>query len=463
MIGDKSQAPASETGDSTHPNTNNTNNSTSRHGTGSRSIFSVTMDPNALEQELDQAAQSLHSTVNSLLNTMQSSVFGGLETLSREMSAFEKSSKALLGDQQQSLSDYYNGFPWSFRTDGPKKRYRITIEELPPLDPQEESSGKVFSTTSSGSVQDDEKSMTLIKGVSDGEDFMITQGKAGTADEGKTVITASVAPGLLDWLLFTTHEDSFFRRLGQQKRHDAEKESDVTAGARIRELNSEEAAAQAEGSDGHSKRIVPALVEKVKQVGTHWEKDARRWWQTKRERREEAMQGLDPQHHLLSGTSQSEQDQEEELHSHRFPRGRSWGHLESYSQSTITRPDGTIEHRTVNNVDGVTETVVKIQHPDGSVEETVTHENGHHHHHHSPLQDNLRDRWMRRRQDRNQAYMHDGDEDRERDAVAAVVAEAIATERAAAEAGHHSHEGDEKPKSRNWPPKAWIRRHERDE
>ncbi|KAG0250066.1 hypothetical protein BG011_008674 [Mortierella polycephala] len=462
MTGDKSQVPTSETGDSAHANTNNTSSSsTGNHGTGSRSIFSVTMDPNALEQELDQAAQSLHSTVNSLLNTMQSSVFGGLETLSREMSAFEKSSKALLGDHQPPFSDYHSSFPWSFRTDGPKKRYRITIEELPPLDPQDEYSAKVFSTTSSGSVQDNEKSMTLVKGASDGEDFTIAQGKAGTADEGKTVITASVAPGLLDWLLFTTHEDSFFRRLGQQKRHGAENESDVAAGAKIQELNSDEAAAQEKGSDGHSKRIVPALVEKVKQVGTHWEKDARRWWQTKRERREEAMQGLGPQHHLFSGTSQNEHDQEEELHSQRWPRGRSWGHLESFSQSTITRPDGTIEHRTVNNIDGETETVVKIQHPDGSVEETVTHENGHHHH--SPLQDSLRERWMRRRQDRNQAYMHDGDEDRERDAVAAMVAEAIATERAAAEAEHRSHEGDEKPKSRNWSPKAWIHRQERDE
>ncbi|KAG0215943.1 hypothetical protein BGX28_007169 [Mortierella sp. GBA30] len=444
----------------THSNNNNNNNN--NNNSNSRSIFSVTMDPNALEQELDQAAQALHSTVNSLLNTMQSSVFGGLETLSREMSALEQSGKTFLEDHP--LHEYHHRFPWSFRTDGPKKRYRITIEELPPLEQNEKdlASSKVFtaSTGSDPSSPSNTSTKTLVKGASDGEDFTISQGKVGTADEGKTVITASVAPGLLDWLLFTTHEDSFFRRLGQKHHeHHGEKDYDVIGGTMIEELDDD----LAHEEEKAKKRVVPALVEKVKQVGTHWEQDAKQWWKSKAQRSEEAKHStnfgegeeLDRQHHLFSGVGQSESDQDEERHSRRWPRGRSWGRSESYSQTTVTRPDGTVEHRTVNSINGETETIVKIQHPDGSVEETVTR---HNERDRQGPYDSFRDRWAHRRQNQ---YLYEGEEDRERDAVAAVVAEAIAAEKDTAAAGTQADE-QQQTKSRSWPPKAWLRRNERD-
>ncbi|KAF9900547.1 hypothetical protein EC991_007199 [Linnemannia zychae] len=220
--------------DPSNPNSNNAN---------SRPIFTLTVDPNALEKEINQATQAVHSTVNSLLNTMQSSVFGGLETLSREMSALEKSSRTFLEDHP--LERYQNQFPWSFRTDGPKKRYRITIEELPPLTEAEiqeqkmakAAKGNVFSTTTTTTTTTatGAESETMVRVEGHDEDFTITQGLKGTADEGKTVITASVAPGLLDWLLFTTHEDSFFRRLGSGADVGAVSEG----GARIQELNDE--------------------------------------------------------------------------------------------------------------------------------------------------------------------------------------------------------------------------------
>ncbi|KAF9944428.1 hypothetical protein BGZ70_004652, partial [Mortierella alpina] len=293
--------PATSSSDSassdTHTHSASHSNNNSNSG-GSRSIFSVTVDPNALEHELDQAAQALHSTVNSLLNTMQSSVFGGLETLSREMSALERNSKTFLEDHHP-YHAVQSRFPWSLRTDGPKKRYRITIEELPPLEPGQakEEEGDAGSkknkvlTTSAGD-----------KVVGDGEDFTITQGKVGTADEGKTVITASVAPGLLDWLLFTTHEDSFFRRLGQHPQPSETTEYDMVGGTKIQELKDEHP------EEAGKKRVVPALVEKVKQVGTNWERDARQWWHSKAQRSEEARRGreteeefLDRKHHLFTG------------------------------------------------------------------------------------------------------------------------------------------------------------------
>lgn len=105
----------------------------------------------------------------------------------------------------------------------------------------------------------------------------------------------------------------------------------------------------------------------------------------------------------------------------------------------MTRPDGTIEHRTVNTVNGDTETMVKIQHPDGSVEETVTRENNN---------------WGGRR---GWDTSDEAKNDHERDIVAAVVHEAMINEDKA------SHGADDQPKSsKSWPPKAWVRRNERE-
>ncbi|KAF9349364.1 hypothetical protein BGX26_012317 [Mortierella sp. AD094] len=332
---------------------NNTNmqesDSSESHPTnsnGSRPIFTLTMDPNVLEQEIDQAAQALQHTVSSLFSSMQSSVFGGLESLQKEMSSFERSSKEFM--EQHPLHSYHNHFPWSFKTDGPKKRYRITIEELPPL--EDEKSSKLLSTTTGSS--------SSTKNANGEEEMTITQGKVGTPDEGKTVITASVAPGLLDWLLFTTHEDSFFRRLGQSNK--AETSTTDVSSTKIRELS--EAEHSKDEQEAARQRIVPELVEKVKQVGTSWEKEARHWWQRNRSEEQDDRKEV----------SQIEEEKQE---SRRWPRGRSWGFGESFSRTTVTRPDGTIEQRSVNTINGETETIIKIQYPDGSIEETINREN----------------------------------------------------------------------------------------
>ncbi|KAF9435862.1 hypothetical protein BGZ76_005359 [Entomortierella beljakovae] len=368
---------------------------------GNRPIFTLTMDPNALEQEIDQASQALQSTFNSLFNSMQTSVFGGLDSLQKEMSTFERSSREYI-EQHPLYHNHIQYFPWAFRNDGSRRRYRITIEEIPPL--ENEKPSKVFSTLTDSSITND----------GNDEEFTITQGMAGTPDEGKTVITTSASPGLLDWLLFTTHDDSFFRRLGQTNTESTSTSVDGEIKPKIKEISEVNHSIQEQEKEASKQSIVPALVEKVKQVGTNWEKDARHWWQGRRT------------------TEQGDQNpSDSDNHSGSWPRVRSWGHSESFSQTTVTRPDGTVEHRSVNNVDGETETVIKIRYPDGSVEETITREN------------NGKNRWRSRRQD---------DEDRERESITSVVQEAFATE---------EQKGSEKSKS--WPPKAWIRRQERDE
>ncbi|KAG0341656.1 hypothetical protein BG004_005953 [Podila humilis] len=410
---------------------------------GGRSIFSVTMDPAAIEQEIDHAAQALHSTVNTLLNTMQSSVFGGLETLSREMSTMEKQSKSYLESHQH--------FPWSLRSDGPKKRYRITIEELPALDPASPSKPEAAMTTT---MTNTGTKVATMGRDGDDDDFTITQGKVGTADEGKTVITASVAPGLLDWLLFTTHDDSFFRRLGQRNSEDNSNNGyDVIGGTKITELKDNDYTtttaynnnmASADEHAAAQKRIVPAIVDKVKQVGTSWEKGARHWWQgqgsdkdkDKDQKDKENEMGMDAQHHLLVGS-------EGENHGRRWPRHHHWESSESYSQTIVTRPDGTVETRSVNTVNGETETKIKIVHQDGSVEETVTRESKN-----AGYGGPRGGRWGGGGNHKAQEENFN-ESDGERELVSAIVEEAIETEKAA-------------ERKRNWPPKAWVRRHERD-
>lgn len=121
----------------------------------------------------------------------------------------------------------------------------------------------------------------------------------------------------------------------------------------------------------------------------------------------------------------------------------------------------------MNSVNGETETVVKIQHPDGSVEETVTHHQDRDparqssvgHGRHDEQYGGFRDRWAHRRQNQ---YLYENEEDRERDAVAAVVAEAIAAEKEAEAEEYQQHQQPQQGKSRSWPPKAWTRRQERE-
>jgi len=230
-----------------------------------------------LEQEINRATQAL-----------QSSVFGGLEALSREMSAFERNSREFF-EQGGHFQRYHQHF-----ADGVSKRFRITIEELPPLE-DGSSSDKTIGSSSSGNDLPTFTTTTVFRGGHRGDDLTISHGKPGTPDEGKTVITASVktiansvSPGLLDWLLFVT-------RLGLPKADD-DRGPVALGDAKIRELSKAEAETAKTGQ--------PSLVEKVKQVGASWEKDTRHWWQRRHD---------------------DSQNGERET----WPRGdQSWGHTE---------------------------------------------------------------------------------------------------------------------------------------
>ncbi|KAG0231521.1 hypothetical protein BGW42_000166 [Actinomortierella wolfii] len=400
-----------------------------------RPLFSMTMDPSAIERELDHVANELHSTVSSLLGTMHSSIFGGLDSLSREF--------------QQLEEHHRQSSPWTLRPwllgnpNEPRKRYRITIEEIPPSEEEEANNNN-----------NDKSSTALTRQIIDarGNELSIQQGQRGTKDEGKTVITtnSSIAPGLLDWLLFTTHEDSFFRRLGRgaaeylPAKHEQAKieeiQEPVTAAAAAAGSSSNNAADQQQQQQQR-----PALVEKVKQVGANWEKEARNWWHWGNDKWEQhrqqhhASQPQDDQHHeedrrrpfwlrrdnnhVLAGSGMEHAHQQSDVeHESRTPRWQAWGRHESFSQTTVTHPDGTIESKTVSSLNGETETRTKLTRPDGTVEETVTRDRhpgwGHHH---------------------------------PRDRIESVMA---------ADREEQKEEGREE---RSWPPKAWVRRQQAQE
>ncbi|KAF9977929.1 hypothetical protein BGZ73_004369 [Actinomortierella ambigua] len=436
----------------------------------------MTMDPNALERELDHVAHELHSTVSSMLNTMQSSFLGGLDSLSREVRQFE---------------DQHRQFPWTFRhfTDGveggPKKRYRITIEEIPSEESEEDAGayGHAGHRAPIVSIQGHPRKETLQEKGSDDKSkdvmlvakevdaaghelFSIQQGKKGTQEEGKTVITtttnSSIAPGLLDWLLFTTHEDSFFRRLG---RGAAEYyPPPQAAAAKIEEIQDRTAAVPPEAAVTPSTTTTTAtntstcaeqhpraaLVDKVKQVGASWERGARDWWhwgndkweQHRNHRHQHQQQDTLSEeerrqpfwlrrenNHVLSGSGLENEQQQQQVKQTAQPRWQSWDRHET----TVTHPDGTIESKMVSSLNGETETRTKLIRPDGTIEETVTHDRNHNGHHRGGWGD-------RHRQARSWLHPHEVVESVMKDEQPVV---------------SHSQDDEE---DRSWPPKAWRRR-----
>ncbi|KAG0261768.1 hypothetical protein DFQ27_002776 [Actinomortierella ambigua] len=485
--------------------TNNNNNNNHYHTSGARPLFSMTMDPNAIERELDHVASELHSTVSSVLNTMHSSFLGGLDSLSREV---------------QHLEDQHRQFPWTFRhfssADGvdaaagaPKKRYRITIEEIPPsssssTEEEDNAAGPMVvvqgRTPNKAEMEEKEKKnkneVLLAKEV-DGhgrELFSIHQGKVGTRDEGKTVITttsnSSIAPGLLDWLLFTTHEDSFFRQLGRgaAEHHHHVPVSSSTTAAKIEEIQDRTAAAvpsvaavtPSSSETDQQQRQPSAIVDKVKRVGASWERGARDWWHWGNEKwhqhrhpqdsysAEEVEDRRAPfwlrreNSHVLAGSGLDPQSQQEEEVEAR-PRWQSWGRHESFSQTTVTRPDGTIESKMVSSLNGETETRTKLIHPDGTIEETVTHDrshhpdNGHYHgwggsgdgHHHGPLAAHVhvQHAWPHAREAMGSAKKD----------------ERVVVPQNGGERRQEEEEAVMGDKKRSWPPKAWLRRQEQEQ
>ncbi|KAF9943663.1 hypothetical protein BGZ65_000516, partial [Modicella reniformis] len=101
--------------DPNDPNSNNSNSNNPsqedfrNNSSGGRPIFTLTLDPAALEQEIGQATHAIHSTMNSIFNTVQSSVFDGIEALSQEMSMLEKKSQDFWEQQQEQEQEQGHG------------------------------------------------------------------------------------------------------------------------------------------------------------------------------------------------------------------------------------------------------------------------------------------------------------------------------------------------------------------
>ncbi|KAF8985589.1 hypothetical protein BGZ52_010390 [Haplosporangium bisporale] len=186
------------------------------------------MDPATPNQaSRDQERTALSRTLNSLALAVQSSVFGGLGSLAHDLTLTEKrtldstlfasrrcsTTKVPLPiqaqqqqqQQQQQQSQPVNSAtffdqqtehqqrPWY------KKKYRIIVQEI--SDDDDNSSISDTTTAGTGLPITAESDIAIAP----------TLPKSGSSSSS----TTAMPPGLLDWLLFTTHEDSFFRHLGR--------------------------------------------------------------------------------------------------------------------------------------------------------------------------------------------------------------------------------------------------------
>lgn len=194
--------------------------------TDRETTYTFTMDPTPQkDSKIDQDRTALSRTLNSLALAVQSSVFGGLGSLAHDLtlterrtldtafyatqrSAPEASPLHLQVQQQQQpvvsatffdhQTEHQQQRPWY------KKKYRIIVQEIP--DDEDNniiSDPNMSDTTKTGSLNIlAPESDTVIASS------LLRRGSSSSS-------SPTLPPGLLDWLLFTTHEDSFFRHLGR--------------------------------------------------------------------------------------------------------------------------------------------------------------------------------------------------------------------------------------------------------
>ncbi|KAG0350851.1 hypothetical protein BG005_009641 [Podila minutissima] len=185
------------------------------------------MDP-ALQEDSkrDKERTALSRSLNSLALAVQSSVFGGLGSLAHDLTLTEKGSLDTarnvsrvsapeapplhLQAQQQPQpaisatffdhqTEHQQQRPWY------KKKYRIIVQEISDKeDDNSYSDPNISDTTTTGrpNTLAPESDTAIVS----------TLPKSGSSSSSSS---PAMPPGLLDWLLFTTHEDSFFRHLGR--------------------------------------------------------------------------------------------------------------------------------------------------------------------------------------------------------------------------------------------------------
>ncbi|KAG0332790.1 hypothetical protein BG000_009737 [Podila horticola] len=447
------------------------------------------MDPTPQkDSKIDQDRTALSRTLNSLALAVQSSVFGGLGFLAHDLTLTERrtldtafyatqrcapeASPLHLQVQQQQQpvvsatffdhqTEHQQQRPWY------KKKYRVIVQEIP--DDEDNSSisdPNMSDTTKTGSLNIlAPESDTVIASS------LLRPGSSSSS-------SPTLPPGLLDWLLFTTHEDSFFRHLGRanalarQAGHclpdvaatsDTQKtlscvdahtsetlvmsfqavpESTASAQSNIAmalatEINHSATPMPETPNEASAHALEPSPVVVHKQHETAMDTTSVRgngseggyvqdavvpckvnfedmdlqtpWWKKRQHREQERQSWISNQKDKMpvqeAAKDKTSQRAEETLDLPNLRRGRFQGEsvgqpktLETFVKTTVsTRPDGAIESKTVKDstllqeaTDNLhktrivvvapggpqtvveTETRVKVLHPDGSVEETVS-------------------------------------------------------------------------------------------
>ncbi|KAK3815128.1 MAG: hypothetical protein J3Q66DRAFT_343879 [Benniella sp.] len=342
-----------------------------------------------------------------LLDTLQSSIFfGGFGSLSRELEAMDKQmamealarsskSNSFLTVHSEKQAAITGSTKW------PLRRYKITVQELPDgihdhaihdnnaLDRTEPLVASVtavmpssvmdwlLSVTRHGeAIMESQAAVQLIEDVA-------KQGNHNMADSPATTMDSTMVK------VSSIHADPTITSASLQTRTDTDDNIAAAAATATvamaaiptfpRDTSDHSASSKSNHTEGLPGNETSTVTNKVKETQPTWnahgsprqqeDGDTRTWWQRRRDARLQR-----------DSNSREEKNNTEQEHegSHRTwpPRRRSMGPGETFTQTTITRPDGTIESKstTLNRATGVTETHTRIQHPDGSVQESTQRE-----------------------------------------------------------------------------------------
>ncbi|KAF8926132.1 hypothetical protein BGZ58_000150 [Dissophora ornata] len=383
------------------------------------------------QQELKQTtAQSSRLRNYSVLQTLQNSLFfGGLRSLSREIEAMDRQlavdalarssmkAKSLEQQQQQqqledSVATMASSTPTVFHLDAytPVKRYKITVEEVPDhvltyeaVDGNTFKDSAVVATTTAvasplsvlnwllyattGTKDDDAMGRHIVQGHMDSDSRLVFQNSLqessdSSADKGG--LAAPPPPPMA----------------ASQSRVDTENSSSVVTPVAVGATATATAATAATmvaATASKNKRNkypeaapvkvneAPMLVNKVKGEEMHSNQDTesedmRPWWQRRRSREDHHVR---EQKHSSSSAgaataaaaaAETTEGRGERVQRSWPPRRRSPS--QTFTKTTITRPDGTVESKsvTLDRTTGVAETHTRVRHPDGSVQESVIRE-----------------------------------------------------------------------------------------
>ncbi|KAG0067811.1 hypothetical protein BGZ92_005050, partial [Podila epicladia] len=183
------------------------------------------MDPTRQEDsKRDKERIALSRSLNSLALAVQSSVFGGLGSLAHDLTLAENGfldtaryasrcsateTPPLHLQVQQQLQPVNSATFFDHQTEHQqqrpwyKKKYRIIVQEI-----SDEEDDNSYSDPNISDTTRTRRPNTLPLESDTG--IVSTPPKSGSPSSS----APAMPPGLLDWLLFTTHEDSFFRHLG---------------------------------------------------------------------------------------------------------------------------------------------------------------------------------------------------------------------------------------------------------